>query len=373
MAAIAVIAVIAAIGSSGIGAAPIGAVRPSAVAASDWTTFDHDPQRTGVDSSGNSFSPAAPAWTSPVLDGQLYGQPLIAGGRVFVATENDTVYALAADSGQVLWSNHLGTPLDPSTVAGLCGDIHPTVGITGTPVIDTARSELFVVDTVASAGNAVHRLVGLDLYTGAVLLDEGIDPPGAEPAFQLQRVSLALTDGRVVVGFGGNAGDCEPYHGLVVSAPENGAPVSTYTVADGPGDGQGAVWMGGAAPSIDAGGNVWVATGNSEYHSASDPPDQSDSVLELSPTMELLDSFAPRAGTTTMHRMPTWARVPRPSSRTGSSSRWASRRRPTSSASPCWGGSVGRWVSPMTSASRTGARPTSTAPCSSRAPTGSMP
>jgi len=293
MAAIAVIAVIAAIGSSGIGAAPIGAVRPSAVAASDWTTFDHDPQRTGVDSSGNSFSPAAPAWTSPVLDGQLYGQPLIAGGRVFVATENDTVYALAADSGQVLWSNHLGTPLDPSTVAGLCGDIHPTVGITGTPVIDTARSELFVVDTVASAGNAVHRLVGLDLYTGAVVLDEGIDPPGAEPAFQLQRVSLALTDGRVVVGFGGNAGDCEPYHGLVVSAPENGAPVSTYTVADGPGDGQGAVWMGGAAPSIDAGGNVWVATGNSEYHSASDPPDQSDSVLELSPTMELLDSFAP--------------------------------------------------------------------------------
>ena len=279
-------------GGAGAGAATGGAV-PRSVVASAWTTFDHDGLRTGVDTSGNSFSPARPAWTSPTLDGQLYGQPLEAEGRVFAATENDTVYALAADSGRVLWSSHLGTPLTPSTVPGLCGDIDPTVGITGTPVIDANRSEIFVVATLASGGNAVHHLVGLDLYTGAVLLDEAIDPPGANPAFQLQRVSLALTEGRVIVGFGGNSGDCEPYHGLVVSVPEGGGAASTYTVANQPGDGQGAVWMGGAAPSIDANGNVWVATGNSEHHSASDAYDQSDSVLELSPTAQLLQSFAP--------------------------------------------------------------------------------
>jgi outer membrane protein assembly factor BamB len=267
----------------------------SVVVDSDWTTFDHDPLRSGVDSSGNSFTPAAPAWDSPTLDGQLYGQPLVATGRVFAATENDTVYALAADTGHVLWSNHLGTPLNPSSVPGLCGDIHPTVGITGTPVIDLARSELFVVATLASGDNAVHHLIGLDIFDGAVLLNEAVDPPGANPAFQLQRVSLALTDGRVIVGFGGNSGDCEPYHGLVVSAPEDGSAPSTYTVADLPGDGQGAVWMGGAAPSIDSNGNVWVATGNSEFHSSTDTYDESDGVLELSPTMHLLDSFAPEA------------------------------------------------------------------------------
>ncbi len=270
------------------------ALLPDAVTASDWTTFDHDSLRSGVDPSGNSFSPATPAWTSPTFDGQLYGQPLVATGRVFVATENDTVYALAANTGAVLWSNHLGTPLDPSTVPGLCGDIHPTVGITGTPVIDAARSEIFVVATVAAGSNAAHQLIGLDIYTGTVLLNENIDPPGANPAFQLQRVSLALTDGRVIVGFGGNAGDCDPYHGLVVSAPEDGSAPSTYTVANLPGDSQGAVWMGGAAPSIDAQGNVWVATGNSAFHSSSDAYDQSDSVLKLSPTMQLLDSFAPQ-------------------------------------------------------------------------------
>ena len=35
----------------------------------------------------------------PDLDGALYGEPLSSAGRVFVATENDTVYALSAGNG----------------------------------------------------------------------------------------------------------------------------------------------------------------------------------------------------------------------------------------------------------------------------------
>jgi len=279
----------AAAGATGPSASP----RPAAVVASDWPTFGHDGRRTAVDASGNSFAPAAPAWTSPALDGQLYGQPLVATGRVFAATENDTVYALAADTGAVLWADHVATPLVPSSVPGLCGNINPTVGITSTPVIDTARSEIFVVAAAAAPGGAVHRLFGLDIYSGAVLLDEVIDPVGANRAFLLQRASLALTDGRVVVGFGGNAGDCEPYNGWVVSAPEDGSQPAKFEVADQPGDSQGAVWMGGAAPSVDAQGNVWVATGNSAFTNSSDIYDHSDSVLKLSPTMQLQDAFAP--------------------------------------------------------------------------------
>ncbi|HEV3280610.1 MAG TPA: PQQ-binding-like beta-propeller repeat protein [Acidimicrobiales bacterium] len=267
------------------------AARPSVPAASDWTTFDHDPFRSGVDASGSSFSPATPAWTSPAFDGQLYGQPLVFGGRVFAATENDSVYALAANTGSVLWSDHLGAPLNPATVPGLCGDISPTVGITSTPIIDPAAGELFVVAAEAVPGGAQHHLIGLDVYTGAVLLDEVIDPVFTNQAFLLQRVSLALTDGRVIIGFGGNAGDCEPYNGWVVSAPENGSPPAVFEVAAS--NSQGAVWMGGAAPSIDAQGDVWVATGNSASHSAADPYDDSDGVLKLSPTMQLLDFFAP--------------------------------------------------------------------------------
>ena len=261
------------------------------VASSEWTTYDQNGLRTGVDASGATFNNPTTAWTSPVLDGSLYGQPLIYANRVFAATENDTVYGLAADTGAVLWSKHLATPFNPNTVPNMCGDIDPTVGITGTPVIDTARSEIFVVATEQVPGGASHHLVGLDLYTGAVVLDEDIDPAAvAAPAFELQRVSLGLTDGRVIIGMGGNAGDCGFYHGLVISAPEDGSAPSTFTVADLPKDNQGAVWMGGAAPVIDAQGNVWVASGNAATGST---PDDSDSVLKLSPTMTLLDSFTP--------------------------------------------------------------------------------
>src|ERR1700733_14323292 len=106
-----------------VGALPASAATPAphAVVASDWTTYDQNGLRTGVDASGNPFSPARPAWTSPVFDGQLYGQPLVYAGRVYAATENDTVYALAADSGAVLWSNHLAAPVRASNLP--CGDI----------------------------------------------------------------------------------------------------------------------------------------------------------------------------------------------------------------------------------------------------------
>jgi hypothetical protein len=275
------------------GTAPVPIARSDAVAASTWTTYNQNGLRTGVDASGSSFSTVVPAWTSPSFDGQLYGQPLVAAGRVYAATENDTVYALAANSGAVLWSTHVGTPFNRDTVPGLCGDINPTVGITSTPVIDMARSEIFVVADEQVASDAAHHLIGLDLYTGAVLLDEVIDPPGFDPAHELQRASLALTAGRVIIGFGGNDGDCEPYHGLVVSAPEDGSATTRFEVASLPGDSQGAVWMGGGAPAIDASGNVWVSTGNSQFESSTDAYDDSDGVVELSPTMQLLQVFAP--------------------------------------------------------------------------------
>ena len=86
---------------------------------------------------------ASPAWTSPALDGQIYGEPLVSAGRVYVATENDTVYALSATHRE---GGLVPAPGHPGARESLpCGDIAPTVGITGTPVIDPARGEIFVV------------------------------------------------------------------------------------------------------------------------------------------------------------------------------------------------------------------------------------
>ena len=256
---------------------------------SDWTVYHHDPLGTGVDTSGVSFASPTPAWTSVALDGHLYGEPLEATGRVFAATENDTVYALSADNGSVLWAVHLGTPVPSGDLP--CGDISPTVGITGTPVIDTGRAEIFVVADELISGHPQHFLVGLSIYNGAVLLNEPADPPGSDPAALLQRTGLNLDGGSVIFGYGGNYGDCGDYHGWVVSAPEGGGTTGDYEFDRGAGQREGAVWMGGAAPVIDGSGNIWVAVGNGSATSGAF--DGSDSVDELGPGLNLLQYFAP--------------------------------------------------------------------------------
>ena len=276
-------------------AAPAPTVgHPAVAAASDWTTFDHDQLRTGVDSSGSSFSPATPAWTSPTFDGQLYGQPLVFAGRVFAATENDTVYALAADSGSVLWSSHLGSPLDPATVPDLCGDIHPTVGITSTPVID-ARGEVFVVATMARCRRRPHHLIGLDLYTGAVLLNEVIDPrshPTRPSSCSGTSLAIDRRPGRHRAS-AGTPGTASPTTGWVVSAPEDGSAPSTFRWPHRPGTARGRCGWAARRPPSTPRATSGCPPATAPVTARLDAYDNSDSVLKLSPTMELLDGFAP--------------------------------------------------------------------------------
>ena len=277
-------------------AAPAAApARPPAAAGGraggSWTVYHGDATGTGVARSPAHVDTSAPAWTSPRLDGQIYGEPLVSGGRVYVATERDTVYALSAATGAVDWSRHLATPVPASALP--CGDITPTVGITGTPVIDPARGEIFVVADEMAYGKPAHVLIGLSARAGVVRMKRDVDPAGADPAGILQRTGLALAGGRVVFGFGGNDGDCPPYRGHVVSVPEAGGQPAVYTVDAAPGQAQGAVWMGGGAPAVDSSGHVWVSAGNGSVQKASRGYDYSDSLLELSPGMRLLQFFAP--------------------------------------------------------------------------------
>jgi hypothetical protein len=174
-----------------------------------------------------------------------------------------------------------------------CGDITPTVGITGTPVIDPARSEIFVVADEVAQGRPAHVLTGLSTSTGRVEMTRDVDPPGVDTAALLQRTGLTLAGGRVVFGFGGNDGDCASYRGRVVAVPEAGGAPAMFTVDAKAGQSQGAVWMGGAAPAVDSRGDVWVSAGNGSVYQASRGYDDSDSALDLSPSMRLLQYFAP--------------------------------------------------------------------------------
>ncbi|HEY2428586.1 MAG TPA: PQQ-binding-like beta-propeller repeat protein, partial [Acidimicrobiales bacterium] len=250
--------------------------------AQPWTQYHADAAHTGT-VTVPSLLPATAAWTTPALDGDVYGEPLYADGLLLVGTTGDSVYGIDPASGAVRWRTHLATPVPLSQLP--CGDVDP-LGILSTPVVDPGLHRLFVVAEEEAAGGGVqHELVGLDDGTGAVATRQLVDPAGMNVIDQQQRSSLILDQGRVVVAFGGLDGDCGQYHGWLVSASEagNGALVSYHT----PGN-EVAMWSAGG-PVVDAAGDIYVATGNG---SSTTTYDEGNSVLKLSPSLALLDSFA---------------------------------------------------------------------------------
>lgn len=275
----------AACSSPAAGPTPAGNAPPVTLASSPdrgWPTYHRDLARTGVDPTGPPVASPRLAWRSAALDGNLYAEPLVSGGRVVAATENDTIYALDAASGRELWHRHLGEPMLGSQLP--CGNITPS-GITGTPAID-ARTNL--VYAVAFLQPGRHLLVALDLASGAVRFQRPIDPPGADPLVHQQRAALALVGDTVFTAFGGLFGDCGDYRGSIVGSKADGSGgLVVYRV---PATREGAIW----APSgiaADAADTLYVTTGNTPAEGAFD---FGNSVIRLSRDLHVIDWFAPQ-------------------------------------------------------------------------------
>lgn len=233
------------------------------------------------------------------LGGPVRGQPLVADGRVFAATEQNRVAALNPASGAIVWSVSLGTPLTRVAAVAGCGNIDP-LGVTSTPVIDTSTGMLYVVAEINDGGGKVHhQLFGLRIADGATVVSDDVDPPlphGEQALHLLQRAGLTIANGRVYVAYGGNYGDCGTYHGWVVSVAETGSPNTTSfeVAADGQG---GAIWQSGGAPAIDSVGDLYVTTGNANPDPPAggpDPKQYTESVVKLSPTLKPLAAFKDR-------------------------------------------------------------------------------
>jgi outer membrane protein assembly factor BamB len=255
---------------------------PGGPAGPDWPTYHGDTARTGaVPGAAATFRAAGREWRTPALDGDVYASPVIAGGLVVVATENDTLYAFDAVTGTPRWSRHLARPVDAGTLP--CGDIRPVTGITGTPVVDAASG---VVYAVAFVSPARHVLYGVDLATGGVLSSRPIDPPGDPPMTLQQRGALTLSGGVVYVPYGGLAGDCGQYHGWLLGAPVAGGAPLAYQV---PCHRECALWAPGG-PTVDGSGDLWVASGNGD---STTTYDFGNAVIHLTPGLQLADWFAP--------------------------------------------------------------------------------
>jgi outer membrane protein assembly factor BamB len=247
----------------------------------DWTTYHRDNARTGYLAGLADPTRLTRAWSTR-LDGAVYGQPLVVGDRVLVATEADSLYALELRSGRVQWRTTVGKPVPLSELP--CGNIDP-LGITGTPVYDPGTGLVFAV---AEVTGPAHLLVGVDARTGRVRVRRGADPPGMPPRPHQQRAALALSRGRVYVAYGGLLGDCGDYHGRVVASRTDGrGPLQAFQV---PTSREGGIW-GASGPAVDASGRLYVAVGNGA--ATGGEWDHSDSVLRLSPELGLEDGFAP--------------------------------------------------------------------------------
>jgi outer membrane protein assembly factor BamB len=300
--------------ASAVPAAHLSAsVRPAStggtgvVPAGDLLTYDYDNSRSGHDPADIALKAlsARPAWNDGSLDGAVFGEPLVYGSAVYVATENDTLYAIAAATGHVLWKLHVGSAVSLSVVDSAptlnsgCGDINP-LGITGTPVIDPSNNEIFLAEETETDGRAdwqhiQHWLVAISLVTHRELWHRDIDPPhGNDSSFyyipaEQQRPAVTLLDGRLYVPLGGLYGDCGQYHGYLVDLPESGkGSLQSYQV---PTQRQGAIWETNGI-MVSPQGDLYLATGNGSSNDTAQY-DEGNSVVELSPSLARLGSWAP--------------------------------------------------------------------------------
>lgn len=240
------------------------------------TTYHADAARSGhYQVPGLTWAIAAQLAPDPGFDGQVpgnvYAQPLFfqppggGPGLVIVATEDAVVTALDAASGKTVWQTPLGMPVRDSTVR--CSNISP-IGVTGTPVIDPAAGAIYLDALLDVPYGPRHTMFGLRLADGSVLpgwpLDVGVALTGRGIPFvardQNQRAALALLHGRVYVAFGGQAGECGHYHGMVLGFATATPPyLADAWVTRGA---RGGVWAPGGISIADD--RLYFATGNSD-------------------------------------------------------------------------------------------------------------
>jgi len=114
------------------------------------------------------------------VSGHIYAQPLYwrggssNGGLLLVATEDNLVQALDANTGKAVWRRSLGSPVPRSALP--CGNINP-LGITGTPVIDEGTQAIYVDAAIQDRSGPRHQVFALSLKDGSTLEGWPIDGP----------------------------------------------------------------------------------------------------------------------------------------------------------------------------------------------------
>jgi polyvinyl alcohol dehydrogenase (cytochrome) len=208
------------------------------------------------------FPDAASAWA----------QPTVAGGRVFVGSQNGTVYSLSAATGCIYWTFSAGGGVRTAI----------TIGKTG------GRAVVYFADTAANA-------YALDAETGRTIWTRKVDDhplariTGSPTLFE-DRLYVGVSSYEESQGADPNYGCCTFRGNLNALDAKTGAVIwKTYTVADTParrgrssagvqlwGPSGSAIW---SAPTVDTKRRLlYVATGNTY---SGPPQPSSDAVVAV--------------------------------------------------------------------------------------------
>jgi len=239
------------------------------------------------------------------VDGQVYAQPLVLSNVnlgsqgthnvVFIATENDSLYAADANNGTIYWHVSLGTPVPSAEL--YCTNISPSYGITSTPVIDTTTTPPTLYVAALTSYDGLHyQLHAINVETGAEKFGAPttINPSDFNPVTQHIRPALLLENGHIIIGSGAYC-DNPGWLGLVMSYSTSTLQFEAEFITEPSGNKAG-VWMSGNGPAADASGNIYFATGNSAYYLA---PNYGDAIVKLAPpatAWPVADYFSPSAG-----------------------------------------------------------------------------
>lgn len=246
-------------------------------AAADVGTIAHDLLRTGWDSNETILSPTSVASSnfgklfSATVDGQVYAQPLVVGGTVIAATENNNAYGLDSSTGALRWQRNLGPAWPSATVS--CGDLAPNVGVTSTPVYDAATNSVFMLAKTNDGATPqlphwyMHSLdrttgaerPGFPVLIGGAPTNDPTRPFNAMTA--MQRPGLLLLGGVVYAGFASHC-DWAPFVGYVVGVSTAGRQTTMWATESGNSSAEGGIWQSGGGLVSDGAGQILFSTGN---------------------------------------------------------------------------------------------------------------
>jgi hypothetical protein len=315
-------------------------VGSSAAHATSVTTYHYDTWRTGWNQSETTLTPANVGSSSfglvaqqPHLDEQVDAQPLyvpqqIFGGIhfdvVYVATENDSIYAIDASTGNILLRQNYGNPVLATELPGHCDNNASRVGFNSTPVYDPSTNTIYAISYTWENSQPTFRLHSINASTlrdnvaSVVITATGSLKNGESISlnakYARQRPALLEVMGvnggtsKIYAGFGGfcdvarqytrgwilgwYASRLDPLPGTILINQNATSPLNFF-MSD--------VWMSGYGLAADALGNVYFVTANSDRtgrsYEAPQPPNHAppynleESVVQATSDLETVVSY----------------------------------------------------------------------------------